>query len=142
MAANPATVQDVAARWRPLTAQEEAVASTLLDDAWALLKHRVAQLESRLDAVPATLDAGLVRMVEVAMVLRVLRNPDGVRQEAIQDYSYSRDPVTASGALAVTVEELDLLAAAGADSAAFTIRPAYQVPAGSPELVAADWEWR
>ncbi len=142
MATNPATLLDIADRWRPLTDDEATVAVAVLGDAWALLKHRIPTLEARLDAVPATLDAGLVRIVLVAMVLRVLRNPNGIRQESIQDYSYSRDAEGASGLLSVSEAELDLLVPSGTESGAFTIRPASQIPVGSSSYVSTDWEWR
>lgn len=142
MATNPATAQDIADRWRPLTDDEATVAHAVLGDAWTLLKHRVPTLEDRLDADPATLDEALVVMVLVSMVLRVLRNPNGIRQESIQDYSYSRDADGASGLLSVSDSEFDLLVPAGAESGAFTIRPASQVLAGSSSYVSTDWEWR
>ena len=34
--ANPVSVDDLAARWRPLTDDEHTVASALLDDAWEI----------------------------------------------------------------------------------------------------------
>lgn len=120
--ANPATIIDVAARWRPLTDDETIIGTTLLDDAWALLKLRVPDVEPRLAAIPATLDVVLVRMVIVAMVLRVMRNPDGLRQETIQDYSYTRDSGAASGMLTISGDELDLLTPATSGTA-FTITP-------------------
>ena len=143
MASNPATVQEVENRWRPLTPDERMVAETLLDDAWALLKHHVPTLEARLDADPAELDAALVRPVLVAAVQRVLRNPDGVRQQSAQDYSVTHDNVTASGVLVFSDDEIDLLAPTDEGNGnAFTIRPAYQVPVGMAAVDAADWQWR
>lgn len=137
MAVNPATVSDITERWRPLTVQEGTVAFALLGDAWALLKHRVGTLEARLDAVPSTLDDDLVRMVVVRMVLRVLRNPDGVKQRSQTTGPHTDSwtmPSDEPGGLTVTDDDLDLLAAqTGAGSDAFTIRPA---------LVPADWVWR
>lgn len=117
---SPATVQDVAVRWRPLTSAEELKAAVLLDDAWELIKIRNATVETRLTA--DTLASTLVVMVQCQMVIRVLRNPDGKRQEQIEDYSYQRDD-TASGQLTITDDELGLLAEVTSTSQAFTIRP-------------------
>ena len=108
---NPVTTSDIAARWRTLTTEETAVAQALLDDAWAILIARDPSIDTRVSADPPTLDAALVRAVVSAMVLRVLRNPDGKRQESIDDYSWTRDNSVSAGALYVSDDELDLLAA-------------------------------
>jgi hypothetical protein len=106
---NPVTPSDVANRWRPLTDDETLLAYSLLDDAWSLLKGRDATIDARTTA--GTLDVGLLRMVETAMVLRVMKNPDGKKQEAIDDYSWTRDNAVSAGLLYVTDEELALLRA-------------------------------
>ena len=140
MATNPATYTDVEGRWRPLSDNERLIAATLLDDAFNLIVNEDPTIDTRLDA--ETLAVGLVRQVLAQMVMRVLKNPDGIRQESIQDYSQTRDDNTASGLLMVTDAELDLLAADDTQqSDAFTIRPAYQIPAGSSTYDASDWEW-
>lgn len=117
---SPATPQDVAVRWRSLTDDEQLKASVLLDDSWTLIKLRNATIEARLTA--ATLDTAIVVMVQCAMVIRVLRNPEGKRQEQIEDYSYTRDD-SASGALYLSDLELALLDVVADTSTAFTIRP-------------------
>lgn len=122
---SPATFQDVADRWRPLTADETAKVTLLLADAWALIKLRIPGIEARLAALPPTLDVNLVIMVQAAMVMRMMRNPDGYRQEQIQGYSYTRDDNSASGALFLSADELDLLEASASSSGAYTIRPYY-----------------
>lgn len=104
MASNPATSADVAARWRPLTAEETARATILLGDAWAYLKTRIGDLEARLDT--GTQDPVLVVGVEVAMVKRVMLNPDGKSQESIDDYSFTRDSSTTAGLLYAAESEL------------------------------------
>ena len=119
--ANPAQISDLEARWRPLTAAETTVAEALLEDAWQILLARVPLLQSRLDA--ATLDPALVVAVESAMVLRVLRNPDGKRQESIDDYSWTRDNAVSAGLLYATDDEVALLSPSGASTNAFTITP-------------------
>lgn len=121
MAANPALPADVEARWRPLSVAEMAVVAVLLEDAWLILKARISGAEARLDA--ATLSPQLVVAVEAAMVLRVMRNPDGLRQESIDDYSWTRDNAVSSGLLYLSDDELAMLEPAGAVSGAFTITP-------------------
>jgi hypothetical protein len=107
---NPVLPVDLADRLgRPLTAAEDASAPALLADAWAVLLARDPSIDTRLTG--STLNPDLVRAVVAAMVLRVMRNPDGKRQEAIDDYSWTRDTSVAAGALYVSSDELALLAA-------------------------------
>ena len=102
--ANPASVDDIVARWRPLSAQEETNAEAFLEDAWDLLLTRRPNLEA--DITAGTVKEASARRVVVAMALRVLRNPDGKVEESIDDYRYRRDALLASGVLHVTDDEL------------------------------------
>lgn len=104
---NPVSPFDVAERWRPLSETELALTTVLLDDAWSYLKARVATLEDRVTA--GTLDTGIVTAVVAAMVLRVLKNPDGKSEESIDDYRYRRDTAVSAGMLYATSDELALL---------------------------------
>jgi len=102
--ANPATVADIEARWRPLTAQETINAEALLDDAWAMLLSRRPNLEA--DITAGTVSEENVVRVICAVVLRVLRNPGGLLEEKVDDYSYRRDAATSTGGLYITDDEL------------------------------------
>jgi Phage protein Gp19/Gp15/Gp42 len=123
--ANPAHVTDIENRWRALSPDEANVAEALLTDAWAMALVRVPTLEARL--ADESLSTALVVAVICAMVLRVMRNPDGKVQEAIDDYSYTRDSSLAAGLLYLGPDELALLSPGGDSSEAFTI-----TPVGSP----------
>lgn len=101
---NPASISDVVLRWRPLTEQEAATATAFLDDAWALLTARRPSLEADLTAGTVS-HANAVRVVS-AMVLRLLKNPEGKLEESIDDYRYRRDSALSSGELYVTDDEL------------------------------------
>lgn len=103
---SPAIYLDIEARWRPLSSEEQNVASTLLEDAWRLLRRvdGLADLEARIDA-DSELRAEVVRVLSLA-VKRVLLNPDGKQIEQIDDYSYTRDKSTAAGELYFTDEEV------------------------------------
>lgn len=116
---NPVTVADLIAR-HALSAGQSAAAPYLLTDAWAIIRARIPGLEARLTA--ATLDVALVVQVETAMVLRVLSNPDGKRQEAIDDYSWTRDNAVSTGLMYLSDAELDLLSLPTL-TGAFTITP-------------------
>ena len=125
---NPATTADLAARWRPLTAQETTNGTTFLADAWRMLKRRYDALDSTADldtaiAADADLSAEVVRVLATA-VLRVMKNPDGKRQEAIDDYSWQRDQAVSAGLLYISDEEFsDLIPGAEGSSGAFMIDP-------------------
>lgn len=102
--ANPATVADIEARWRSLSTQQTTNAEALLDDAWAMLLSRRPTLEADITAGTVS-EANVIRVI-CAMVLRVLRNPEGKLEETIDDYSYRRDSATSTGGLYITPDEL------------------------------------
>jgi hypothetical protein len=102
--ANPATIADIVARWRPLTTQETTNAAAFLGDAWEELLSKRPNLEA--DMTAETVRSGNVVRVVVAMALRILKNPDGWDQEAIDDWSGRRNQLVADGVLRVTPEEL------------------------------------
>lgn len=120
--ANPTAVSDIEARWRPLSPSETIVATSLLADAWSTLIGRVPSLDQRL--TDGSVSPDLVVAVVSAMVLRVLRNPEGKRQESLDDYSYTRDQALSAGVLYVTDAEIDLLSVR--THGAFSIMPAYE----------------
>lgn len=119
--ANPVTTDDVEDRWRTLTDAELVGAQALLDDAWSIVLAQVPHLEERIAS--GAVASGLVVSVVTAMVLRVLRNPEGLRQESIDDYSYTRDQALSGGLLYLTDAELSMLSVRR--SGAFTIHPGY-----------------
>ena len=109
---NPATTADLTPLWlfdHAIPADETVQA--WLDRAWRHLLSRDRTIETRLTA--ETLAEADVIDVVTAMALRVLGNPQGKRQEAIDDYSWTRDSTVSSGLLYVTPEELASLAVAG-----------------------------
>lgn len=122
--ANPAAVVDLEARWRPLTGQERTNAQTFLVDAWAYLTAELPTLDQRL--TDGEVSDELVTAAVCAMVLRVLRNPDGKRQESIDDYAWTRDQAVSAGLLYATSDELARLSG-GTTAAAFSITP-WQAP--------------
>lgn len=119
--ANPVMVSDLEARFRPLLESERTVAQALLDDAWAVVLTRRPMLQQHL--VDGNVSDGLARAVVSAMVLRVLRNPEGIRQWSIDDASFTRDNALSAGWLFVSDDELALLTPGGTGDGAFTIRP-------------------
>lgn len=112
--ANPASTADLELRWRPLSSQEVVNGQTFLADAWGMLKRRVTDLEARVTANEDDFADEVVRVLATA-VLRVMKNPDGKRQESIDDYSWQRDESVASGVLFFTDDELADLMPVDAD---------------------------
>lgn len=102
-----ATPDDVAARWRPLSSDEQAVAGNLLNDAWVQLVALAPNVPG--DIAGGALDTALVQSVIVASVLRVMKNPDANRSESIEDYSWTRDSAVSGGLLYFTDNELTLM---------------------------------
>lgn len=124
----PAIGNDLLSRsLRTLTPQELAVGEQLLEDAWTLIVASRPSIADRIEAPGSdgTRTKALVVQIQVAMVLRVLNNPDGKLQEQIDDYSWRRDSAVSTGLLYVSDAELGLLGSGdGASDGAFTIRPA------------------
>lgn len=102
---NPASVDDVENRfWRPLTAQETTNVEFWLDDAWAMLLGRRPNIEADLTAETVS-EANVVRVL-AAMVIRILDNPRGLEEFALDDFRGRRNALAASGALSITSDEL------------------------------------
>lgn len=116
----PATTDDLQARsFRTLSANELEVGGTLLDDAYNIILVRVPSTADRL--LDAAFGAVVVQ-VQCAMVLRVLRNPDGKLEESVDDYRYRLDQAVSTGALYLSDAEAALLGAGdGASDGAWTI---------------------
>lgn len=105
--ANPTEIEDLEVRFRVLTEEERPNAQSLLDDAWEELLARVPDLETRMD--DGRVSTGLAVRVVRAMVVRVLRNPDAIRQWSGDDASFTRDTAVSAGLLYATPEEIGLL---------------------------------
>lgn len=114
-----ANVDDVAARLgRTLSPAESSQAAVLLDDVEAVIVTRYPTL--------ALLNQQALVAVECYAVMRVLRNPDGKRQQSIDDYSWTTDTALSAGALYISDAEWAMLKPALVSSGeAFTIRPYY-----------------
>lgn len=111
--ANPATTADLESRWRTLSAQEEINGQAFLDDAWVMLKRRLPSIEADITAdTSGDLEADAIRVLATA-TLRVLKNPDGFKQEELDDWGGTRDAATAAGALFFTDAELSSLVPGG-----------------------------
>ena len=109
MGAPFATADDVDAL-RPLDSEDRALAGTLLVYGAALIRRKQPDIDARIAS--GELDPDLAKLVAVQMVIRVLRNLDGVRQETVGPSSITYDPSQAIGQLIVTPDDLATLAPA------------------------------
>lgn len=114
-----ATPQDVALRLgRELDETEHPQVEALLADAETLILTRLPDLHARTEH--GRLATEVVVLVEATAVIRVLRNPAGIRSQSADAYSVSYDDRAASGHLDLTPEEWRLL---GVRSGLFVLRP-------------------
>jgi hypothetical protein len=125
MAISQATSADLTQRsLRPLTDVEIGWGTIRLRDAFNQILTAVPSVGIRLDA-GTVMDPfnQLVIQIQVAMVLRVLSNPDGILEETSDDYTRRLDAAVSTGALYLTDPERALLTAwDGVSDGAFTIR--------------------
>lgn len=103
------TVGDIQARWRPLDASEATVAETLIGDAETFLDNFRPTLAP---LVPAGVPQRIVTMLVANMVVRVLRNPDALTGQAVEDISQNFAGPAYDGRLYLTADELAMLDAA------------------------------
>lgn len=122
-----ASLSDVEQRMaRPLTPEEQALASARLADAAAILEAEFPTLNDRL--LSGALAEQTVIMVHADMVVRAVRNPEGIIQEV--DGNYSRTLASSSvfaGGLEILPHERRLLSESRARVGSF--RPYLPVPA-------------
>ena len=124
---NPATPDDLAARWHPNPLADPAaysVAATRLDEAWRALRSEVRTIQADIDS--GAVDVDVVVDVLASAALRVLRNPEGYSSVtgSIDDYteSWKLDLAATSSDLYFTRAELRRVSPA-ASRGAFTITP-------------------
>ncbi|MGW5126685.1 hypothetical protein ACWEQ7_22045 [Streptomyces sp. NPDC004069] len=97
-----AELADIADRLgRDLTEEETRQATALIEDATAMILDRFP----RYAAEPTATSKAVCR----AMVLRVLQNPQGLRQESIDDYQVTYDAARSAGELYISDAEAEML---------------------------------
>lgn len=103
-----AAVGDVADQYGTLTAAEEGLTAHLVRAGSALLRLRARQagLDVDADLAAGKLDHETVALTVANMVLRVLRNPNGLRSETTGPFSRTFDTTAAAGLLVVTDYDL------------------------------------
>lgn len=109
-----AAVGDVADQFGTLTVAQEGLTKYLLRAASALLRQRArsAGLDIDGDVAAGRLDPDLAALTVSQMVLRVLRNPNGLRAETTGPFSRTYDTTAAAGMLVVTDYDLQAITTA------------------------------
>lgn len=100
-----AVVGDIAAQWDgTLSVAKEALAGHLVRAGSALLRHHVPDLDANLVAGKVSREVAALTVTN--MVLRVMRNPRGLRAETTGPFSRTYDTSVAAGLLVVTEEDV------------------------------------
>jgi hypothetical protein len=102
-----AVIGQVTEQYGTLTPAQEGLTSALLRTASKLVRSRHPRIDVQIAA--GLLDPEVVALVVTNMVLRVLRNPGGLRAETIGPFSKSFDTGDAAGLLTITKDELTML---------------------------------
>lgn len=123
-----ADATDIQELYGDIDADDLPKVAALARRASAIIRAQVYEVDMRIEQ--AQLDAQTVTDVCVDMVIRVLRNPEGVKQETIGPIATTYDPTVAAGRLYLTPDELFLLQPAKAARA--TVGTINTVPALTP----------
>ncbi len=98
-----AVVGDVARQYGTLTAAQEGLTAALLRAASSLVRAQFPAVDTLIAA--GRLDPDVVALGVTNMVLRVLRNPSGLRSETIGPFSRTYDTEGAAGQLTITAAD-------------------------------------
>lgn len=128
-----AVVGDVTDQYGPLTPAQEGLISALLRAASKLVRARFPRVDAHLTA--GLLDPDVVALAITNMVLRVLRNPGGLRAETIGPFSRTYDTGDAAGLLTITAQEQAMLTPVTATTAAVAVGTIMMRPGLAPPPV-------
>ncbi len=106
-AAPLATVEEVATQFGSMTPAQETLTAALLRTASAMIRSRYPAVDTWI--ADGRINAELVALAAINMVLRVLRNPSGLRAETIGPFSRTYDTKYAAGLLVLGEDETGLL---------------------------------
>jgi hypothetical protein len=98
---------DVISRFRALEPDEDATVDTMIADAQDILED--AAEAAGIEAPTTDRGERTYTRIVAAIVIRVLRNPDGYLTETIDGYTYRRDSAISAGALYVSPDEINQL---------------------------------
>lgn len=99
-----AAVGDVRAQYGDMTPAQESLAAWLVRAASAMIRTRLPLIDQQIAAGSVTQE--MAALVVANMVLRVMRNPNGLRSETTGPFSRTYDTTTAAGLLVITDYDL------------------------------------
>lgn len=105
-----ATADDVAARWRPLNSDEQAIATTLAGDASLIIRARFPGIDSEVQS--GQVDPAVLVTVVAGMVKRAMIAPsDGVasQSDGMGPYSHSQTYANPLGNVFLTQADIVLI---------------------------------
>jgi len=106
-----AAIGDVASQYGAMTPGEETLAGWLLKAASNMIRSRRPLIDQQL--ADGTISRDMAALAVTNMVLRVIRNPAGLRSETVGPFSRAYDTTHAAGLLVFTDDEADLLDPSG-----------------------------
>ena len=106
-----AVVGDVTAQYGSLTATQESLVGWLLRTASNMIRARQPLIDQHISEGKVSRDMAALAVTH--MVLRVLRNPEGLRSETVGPFSRAYDTSVAAGLLVITDDDLDILSPTG-----------------------------
>lgn len=122
----------IAEQFGALSGDQETLVASLIRAASAMIRARIPLVDTMIG--DGRLNPDLVALAITNMVLRVLRNPSGLRSEAIGPFSRAYDTKYAAGQLVIGEEELGLLTPVVVDPALapFPVGTAWLRPGMAP----------
>lgn len=102
-----AAIGDVVSQYGSMTPGEETLAGVLLKAASNMIRSRRPLIDQQL--ADGTISRDMAALAVTNMVLRVMRNPAGLRSETVGPFSRSYDTTHAAGLLVFTDDEADLI---------------------------------
>lgn len=103
-----ATISDVEELNGPLDTSQSGLVAALIRHASRMIRARYPDLDARI--VAGDLDLADAALAVTQMILRVLRNPHGIRSESVGPFTRTFDTTSAAGLLSITDAETALLA--------------------------------
>lgn len=98
---------DVTGQFGTLTDAQEGIAKFLLRAASAMVRHDFPYIDQQVAS--GRLNAEVVALAVSNMVLRVLRNPNGLKAETVGPFARTYDTGAAAGLLVITANEQGML---------------------------------
>jgi hypothetical protein len=102
-----AAVGDVGEQYGSMSAAQEQLTGVLIRAASQMIRGRRADIDAQIAA--GTVSGDLVALAVSNMVLRVLRNPSGLRSETVGPFSRAYDTTYAAGLLVLTADDEALI---------------------------------